>query len=217
MNHTPFAASHAVADGNGGFTLIGDTDPLGDVCSTAADQNTFAGKNIGDLLNAKSITWGWFEGGFDLDHHQRQRHDGLRAQTSATVPARGHLDRLHPAPRAVPVLRRTANPTHMRPSASRPSATAGGRRGDDGPGQPPVRQPRLLRRAAGRQLPCGRATSRRRPSRTVTPATPTRSTSRTSSPAWSRPSRRAGVGDARPSSSPTTTRTAGTTTRRRRS
>jgi hypothetical protein len=24
------------------------------------------GKNIGDLLNAKGITWGFFEGGFDL-------------------------------------------------------------------------------------------------------------------------------------------------------
>ena len=45
---------------------IGDTDPLGDVCSTAADQNTFAGKNVGDLLNAKGITWGCFAGGFDL-------------------------------------------------------------------------------------------------------------------------------------------------------
>ena len=22
------------------------------------------GKNIGDLLNAKNITWGWFQGGF---------------------------------------------------------------------------------------------------------------------------------------------------------
>jgi hypothetical protein len=23
------------------------------------------GKNIGDLLSAKNLTWGWFEGGFD--------------------------------------------------------------------------------------------------------------------------------------------------------
>ena len=26
----------------------------------------FGGKNIGDLLNAKGVTWGFFEGGFDL-------------------------------------------------------------------------------------------------------------------------------------------------------
>jgi phospholipase C len=61
-----FSASHAVADGNGGLTMIGDTDPLGDVCSTAGDQNTMAGKNIGDLLNAANISWGSFMGGFDL-------------------------------------------------------------------------------------------------------------------------------------------------------
>lgn len=46
-------------------TLIGDADPIYDDCSTT-NGNTVAltGKNIGDLLNAKQITWGWFEGGF---------------------------------------------------------------------------------------------------------------------------------------------------------
>jgi phospholipase C len=60
------SASTAVPDGNGGFTLVGDADPIGDVCSTGAVEVSLAGKNIGDLLNAKKITWGWFEGGFDL-------------------------------------------------------------------------------------------------------------------------------------------------------
>jgi phospholipase C len=60
------SASTAVPDGNGGFTLVGDADPIGDVCSTGAVEVSFAGKNIGDLLNAQKITWGWFEGGFDL-------------------------------------------------------------------------------------------------------------------------------------------------------
>src|SRR5215831_15921186 len=49
------------------LTEIGDGDPLLDVCSNPAiDQVTMAGRNIGDLLNARGITWGWFEGGFDL-------------------------------------------------------------------------------------------------------------------------------------------------------
>jgi phospholipase C len=49
------------------LTLIGDADPEMDVCSSASnDQVTLTGKNIGDLLNAKGITWGWFEGGFNL-------------------------------------------------------------------------------------------------------------------------------------------------------
>jgi len=54
-------------DGNGVGTVINDPDPTYDDCSTTkyptvsmVDSN----KNVGDLLNAKGITWGWFEGGF---------------------------------------------------------------------------------------------------------------------------------------------------------
>jgi phospholipase C len=47
-------------------TVIGDPQPTGDVCdtrdtTTSIDPNN---KNIGDLLNAKGVTWGWFQGGF---------------------------------------------------------------------------------------------------------------------------------------------------------
>ena len=55
-----------IADGQGGFTLISDSDPTGDVCSNKTSNVAMTGKNIGDLLNAKNISWGWFEGGFDL-------------------------------------------------------------------------------------------------------------------------------------------------------
>jgi phospholipase C len=54
-----------IADGNGGLTVVGDPDPTGDICTTAGSVS-MSGKNIGDLLNSKSITWGWFQGGFDL-------------------------------------------------------------------------------------------------------------------------------------------------------
>jgi phospholipase C len=64
-SHVP--SSHEVSDGGGNFTMIGDGDPYLDVCSNpAVDQATIAGRNIGDMLNAKGITWGFFEGGFDL-------------------------------------------------------------------------------------------------------------------------------------------------------
>src|SRR3984957_7374099 len=55
-----------VSDGNGGLTVIGDPDPFGDVCS-GGSQAQMGGKNIGDLLNAAGITWGWFAGGFNLN------------------------------------------------------------------------------------------------------------------------------------------------------
>jgi phospholipase C len=52
-------------------TLATDDDPYLDDCGadhggTVAGQQTveLTGKNIGDLLNAKGLTWGWFGGGF---------------------------------------------------------------------------------------------------------------------------------------------------------
>jgi hypothetical protein len=46
--------------------VFGDPQPAGDICdtrdtSTSVDPNN---RNIGDLLNAKGVTWGWFNGGF---------------------------------------------------------------------------------------------------------------------------------------------------------
>jgi phospholipase C len=46
-------------------SVIGDPDPFFDDCS-GTEQVSMLGtnKNVGDLMNAKGITWGWFEGGF---------------------------------------------------------------------------------------------------------------------------------------------------------
>ncbi len=46
-------------------TVIGDPRPLMDDCSPAtATKISMSGTNVGDLLNAKGVTWGWFQGGF---------------------------------------------------------------------------------------------------------------------------------------------------------
>jgi phospholipase C len=67
------SASGNIANGGEGATVgavIGDPRPAGDECvlTSPALQNTntvsVAGTNVGDLLNKKNITWGWFEGGF---------------------------------------------------------------------------------------------------------------------------------------------------------
>ena len=44
-------------------SVTGDPQPTGDVCTTR-DNVTMSGPNIGNLLNDKGITWGWFNGGF---------------------------------------------------------------------------------------------------------------------------------------------------------
>jgi phospholipase C len=59
------ATSSAV---NGG-SMNGDVDPYYDTCSDSNHTTTGAlgvmsGENVGNLLNASHVTWGWFQGGF---------------------------------------------------------------------------------------------------------------------------------------------------------
>ena len=44
-------------------SVIGDPQPEYDDCTTREFVH-LTGRNVGDLLNAKGITWGWFQGGF---------------------------------------------------------------------------------------------------------------------------------------------------------
>jgi len=58
---TPAAVPGGVANG----TVIGDPNPALDDCSSPSPNNiVMSGQNIGDLLNAQGVTWGWFQGGF---------------------------------------------------------------------------------------------------------------------------------------------------------
>lgn len=115
------SASHVTPDGNGGWTMIGDTDPLGDVCSTAADQHTMKGRNIGDLLNEHNITWGWFEGGFDLTVTNANNTTGCNRETDPTVTGFASTSKDYiPHHQPFQYYASTANPTHARPSS--PSA-----------------------------------------------------------------------------------------------
>jgi phospholipase C len=60
--------SDEVDGGSGSLTLIGDADPLGDVCSNPSrNQASMGGTNIGNLLTAAGVTWGSFMGGFNLN------------------------------------------------------------------------------------------------------------------------------------------------------
>jgi phospholipase C len=52
-----------VADGQGGASLIEDAQPYYDDCSTR-DAVSLNGTSLGDELNAKGLSWGWFQGGF---------------------------------------------------------------------------------------------------------------------------------------------------------
>jgi phospholipase C len=66
------ATSSSIVDVNattGLGVLYGDNDPYFDGCSDSNHTTDGAlaeltGENIGDLLNAQHVTWGWFQGGF---------------------------------------------------------------------------------------------------------------------------------------------------------
>ena len=167
------ASPNVLIEGGGGsYTILGDVDPIGDICSSSKRiQVTMASRNIGDLLDQAGVTWGWFQGGFDVTATNPNGTTGCdRSHTSRVT---GLLvERLHPAPRAVPVL-----PVDRQPEA--PPADVG--RGH--------RHERRSRRTISTILPTSTrrstpATSRRScsssrpPIRTATPDTPIRSTSR---------------------------------------
>src|SRR6202167_982127 len=63
MAHTADSATGSLARDVVNRVIVGDPDPYYDDCFSG-DRVGLSGKNIGDLLNAKNISWGWFQGGF---------------------------------------------------------------------------------------------------------------------------------------------------------
>jgi phospholipase C len=107
--------NNLVADGAGGFTMFGDSDPHGDVCSsTTAPTTELTGKNIGDLLNAKNISWGWFQGGFNLQTVNANGTTGCtRSTSSVTVGA--NVNDYVPHHQPFQYYASTRNLSHTRP------------------------------------------------------------------------------------------------------
>ncbi|WP_213805272.1 alkaline phosphatase family protein [Granulicella sp. dw_53] len=110
--------SSAVADGNGGMTLISDGDPYGDVCSSTSKYLQMAGKNVGDLLNDAKVSWGWFEGGFDLSITNPNGTTNCKRSTVLSVSGQtGAVPDYVPHHQPFQYYASTANPTHARPSS----------------------------------------------------------------------------------------------------
>ncbi|HUL14526.1 MAG TPA: alkaline phosphatase family protein [Terriglobales bacterium] len=102
--------------GDGTLTLVGDADPIGDVCSAPTrNQVQMSGKNIGDLLTAAGVTWGGFMGGFDLTATNSNGTTGCnRSSTSAYT---GTTADYIPHHAFFQYYASTANPTHARPAS----------------------------------------------------------------------------------------------------
>jgi phospholipase C len=107
-----------IPDGQGGLTLINDTDPAGDVCSSKTAQVQMTGKNIGDLLNGAGIPWGSFMGGFNLQTIANNGTSGCTRTTLSQVIGAATADYI-PHHAWMQYYQSTANPTHARPTSTK--------------------------------------------------------------------------------------------------
>ncbi len=106
-----------VEDGNGGYTVNSDSDPAGDVCSTSTGEKfSMSGKNIGDLLYAAGVSWGFFEGGFDLTVTNSNGTTGCKRSTTSAITTITKVDYI-PHHQPFQYYASTANPTHIRPAS----------------------------------------------------------------------------------------------------
>jgi phospholipase C len=116
---TPSAPSADVVPNNAGpGTLISDLDPTGDVCSTSTGTTVkMGGQNIGDLLNAKGVTWGGFMGGFDLTIVNPNGTTGCSRSSPAAPSNGGPTNDYIPHHNWFQYFASTANPNHTRPAS----------------------------------------------------------------------------------------------------
>ena len=108
-------------------TVFSDADPNFDVCSTTQDGKSAAatiqmgGKNVGDLLTAANVSWGWFHGGFaspDYVPGQPSTDDLGKVCTSAhnNILGASQLD-YNPHHEPFQYYQSTANPKHLPPTS----------------------------------------------------------------------------------------------------
>jgi phospholipase C len=99
-------------------SVIGDPrpDPSLDDCTLAPPRTyiSVSGKNVGDLLNAKNITWGFFQGGFKPTSTKTDgtavcgaHHAGLAPDSADYIPHHQGFQ----------YFKQTANPHHLPPAS----------------------------------------------------------------------------------------------------
>ena len=121
----PFAADGKTAGSPGGSiagglnsgAVIGDPRPGFDNClltpvlgTSKSTLITMSGTNVGDLLNKKHVTWGWFAGGFAVTG--RNADGSLACGASTTLPQGTKSDYI-PHHEPFQYYQSTANPNHL--------------------------------------------------------------------------------------------------------
>ncbi len=101
---------------DGSLTVIGDPDPIGDVCSAPTrNQVTMGGKTIFDLLKTAGITYGSFLGGFNLSITNSNGTTGCARSSTGLAGTTADYVPHHSWPQYFPSV---ANPSHTRPASA---------------------------------------------------------------------------------------------------
>lgn len=93
--------SGAVVNG----TMVSNVNPYFDKASSGVTAE-MTSKNVGDLLNSKDVTWGWFTGGFRNTNETHKNAAGVSV-----------LDYAWPFTDPFQFYQSTANPNHLPPSS----------------------------------------------------------------------------------------------------
>ena len=99
-------------------SMIGDPQPFDDDCSAHGVNHLVraTGRNIGDLLNAKGITWGWFQGGFGPTTPSSGGSRAVCGATHTNIGGNAVVDYI-PHHNPFSYYASTANPHHLPPSS----------------------------------------------------------------------------------------------------
>lgn len=103
-------------------TTIADPDPAFDDCSnnSSSSDNTLASvdaPNIGDLLNKKDVTWGWFQGGFRPTEPATATSKARCGNAHNNVAGSKQTD-YNPHHEPFQYFASTANPHHLPPASN---------------------------------------------------------------------------------------------------
>ena len=107
----PNQPTSAIIDG----TMIGNVQPPFDDCPISDLTAEMTGKNIGDLLNAKHVSWGWFSDGF---RPTSRLPDGTAVCDKPATNKYGFTDTVYDAGNeGFQYYRSTSNPHHLPPTS----------------------------------------------------------------------------------------------------
>ena len=96
-------------------TLLGNVEPTFDDCPVSDPSVEMSGKNIGDLLNAKNVSWGFFSDGFKPTD---RLPDGTAVCNKAVANRYGFTDTVYDSGNEpFQYYRSTANPHHLPPTS----------------------------------------------------------------------------------------------------